>query len=127
MCKWLWRSTRWRRADSRRPSSRSRRRSKAPATTHLKALAYNALGDYYLKSKQPDEAFWHYLRVDAVYTQDREEHARALYNLWKLFESVRGDAQRSNESLEKLEDKSLAGTDYAARAEKETAGDKKTP
>ena len=43
---------------------------------HLKALAYNALGDYYLQNKQPDEAFWQYLRVDAVYNQDREEHAR---------------------------------------------------
>ena len=94
---------------------------------HLKALAYNALGDYYLQNKQPDEAFWQYLRVDAVYNQDREEHARALYNLWKLFESVRGDQQRSNECLQKLEDKSLAGTDYQARALKEGGGAKKAP
>jgi predicted negative regulator of RcsB-dependent stress response len=94
---------------------------------HLKSLAYNALGDYYQRNKQPDEAFWQYLRVDAVYNQDREEHARALYNLWKLFETVRGDQQRSNECLQKLEDKSLAGTDYQARALKETGGAKKAP
>ncbi len=94
---------------------------------HLKSLAYNALGDYYLKTKQPDEAFWQYLRVDAVYNQDREEHARALYNLWMLFESARGDQTRSNESLQKLEDKSLAGTDYQARALKEAGETKKAP
>jgi len=94
---------------------------------HLKSLAYNALGDYYLQNKQPDEAFWQYLRVDVVYNQDREEHARALYHLWKLFETARGDQSRSNESLQKLEDKSLAGTDYQARALKEAAGAKKAP
>jgi len=98
---------------------------KAPGDDNLKALAYNALGDYYQQSKQPEEAFWDYLRVDTLYPQDREEHARALYNLWKLFDSVRGDAGRSRECLDKL--KALTGTDYAARAEKETAGDKKTP
>lgn len=98
---------------------------KNPGDDNLKALAYNALGDYYQQSKQPEEAFWDYLRVDTLYPQDREEHARALYNLWKLFDSVRGDAARSRECLEKL--KGLTGTDYAARAEKETAADKKTP
>ena len=40
----------------------------------LKALAYNTLGDYYQQAKQPDEAFWQYLRVDVLFNQDREEH-----------------------------------------------------
>ena len=57
-----------------------------------------------------------------LYNQDREEHARALYNLWKLFESVRADAQRSKECLKRLKDKSLAGTEYQDRAIKETEG-----
>ena len=35
------------------------------------------------------------------------------------------DQQRSNECLDKL--KAMTGTEYAARAEKETAADKKTP
>ncbi len=39
----------------------------------LKALAYNTLGDYYQQAKQPDEAFWQYLRVDVLFNQDREE------------------------------------------------------
>ena len=98
---------------------------KGAADDNLKALAYNALGDYYQQNKQPDEAFWQYLRVDVLYGQDREEHARALYNLWKLFDSVRADQQRSNECLDKL--KAMTGTEYAARAEKEAGAVKKTP
>ena len=94
---------------------------KASGDDNLKALAYNALGDYYQANKQPEEAFWDYLRVDVLYGQDREEHARALYNLWKLFESVRTDQQRSNECLDKL--KALTGTEYAARAEKEAGAE----
>jgi hypothetical protein len=90
----------------------------------LKALTFNTLGDYYEQAKQPEEAFWRYLRVDVLYNQDREEHARALYHLWKLFDSVRGDAQRSKECLDRLKDKSLDGTDYQARAVKEEGGAK---
>lgn len=93
----------------------------------LKALAYNALGDFYQKSKQPEEAFWQYLRVDVLYRQDPEEHARALYNLWKLFDSVRADQSRSKECLERLKGKDFAGTDYQARAVKEAGEEKKTP
>ncbi len=100
---------------------------KASTDDNLRAAAYNTLGDYYQQAKQPDEAFWLYLRVDVLYGQDREEHARALYNLWKLFDSVRGDAQRSKECLEHLKDPSLAGTEYQARALKETEGGAKTP
>ena len=101
--------------------------AKGDGDDDLKALAYNALGDYYLKSNQPDEAFWQYLRVDALYNQDREEHARALYNLWKLFDSARSDPQRARECLEKLKDKSLDGTEYHDLAVKESAGETKAP
>jgi hypothetical protein len=93
----------------------------------LKALGYNALGDFYQQARQPDEAFWQYLRVDVLYGQDREQHARALYNLWKLFGAVRGDPQRSRECLERLKDKGFNGTDYQARALKEAGDEKKEP
>jgi hypothetical protein len=93
----------------------------------LKGLAYNALGDFYQQNKQPEEAFWQYLRVDVLYSQDREEHARALYNLWKLFESVRADQPRARECLDRLKDKSFSGTDYQARALKEAPEEKKAP
>ena len=93
----------------------------------LRALAFNTLGDYYQQAKQPGEAFWQYLRVDVLYSQDPEEHARALYNLGKLFDTVRGDAQRSKECLDRLKDKSLEGTEYQARAIKETEAGTKSP
>jgi predicted negative regulator of RcsB-dependent stress response len=99
------------------------------ATTddNLKALAYNALGDFYQQSKQPEEAFWQYLRVDVLFNQDPEEDARALYSLWKLYDSVRSDPQRRGECLERLKDKRFAGTEYQARALKEAEEEKKAP
>src|SRR5258708_18562999 len=47
----------------------------------VKALAHNTLGDYFAKLKQDEDAFWEYLRVDTLYSEDRIEHARALYHL----------------------------------------------
>jgi predicted negative regulator of RcsB-dependent stress response len=97
------------------------------ADDNLKALAYNALGDFYQQSKQPEEAFWQYLRVDVLFNQDPEEDARALYNLSKLYDSVRGDQQRRSECLVRLKDKRFAGTEYQARALKEAESEKKEP
>ena len=51
----------------------------------------------------------------------------ALYNLSKLFESVRADAQRSKDCLERLKDKSLAGTEYQDRVLKEADAGSKGP
>ncbi|HVS40306.1 MAG TPA: hypothetical protein VMS17_32410, partial [Gemmataceae bacterium] len=101
---------------------------KTAADDGLKAAAYNTLGDYYQQANQPDEALWQYLRVDMLYKQDREEQARALYNLAKLFESVRGDAARSKACLERLKGDAFAGAEYQARALKEeTDGGAKAP
>jgi hypothetical protein len=80
----------------------------------VKCLAHNTLGDYYRKKNQNEEAFWEYLRVDALYPQDRNEHAKALYYLWKLFDEVKKDKVKSTEYLEKL--KLLDGTEYARLA-----------
>ena len=43
--------------------------------------AHNLLGDYYTKKGQQEEAFWHYLRVDALYNEDTEEQAKVLFHL----------------------------------------------
>jgi hypothetical protein len=80
----------------------------------VKCLAHNALGDYYRKKNMNEEAFWEYLRVDALYPQDRNEHAKALYYLWKLFADVKKDKVKSQEYLDKL--KLLEGTEYAKQA-----------
>jgi tetratricopeptide (TPR) repeat protein len=67
----------------------------------LKALAYNALGDCYRSNNKPREALWPYLWVDVIYHQDRQEHAKAMAELAKLFEE-QGDTTRAKEYKEKL-------------------------
>lgn len=84
--------------------------------TSLKASAHNLMGDYYRQKNQDEAAFWHYLRVDALYAQDRDQHARAMYQLMKLFESLYGNRVRAQQYYEKLTDKSLAGSEYYRKA-----------
>lgn len=88
----------------------------------LKAMAYNTLGDYYLKKDAPEDAFWNYLKVDLLYGQDREELARALYHLARLFESVKNDAARGRQCLERL--RQLEGTEYQRKAGAEVKTEK---
>jgi hypothetical protein len=86
---------------------------------NVKGLAHNLLGDYYRHKNQAGEAFWEYLKVDMLYNQDREEHAKALYHLWKLFDKEKNDPMRAAEFLERLRGKPFAGTFYQAQALKE--------
>jgi hypothetical protein len=71
------------------------------ADKNLKGLAYNALGDCYRFNNHPKEALWPYLWVDVIYHQDRQEHAKALAELAKLF-AEQGDAARAQEYKDKL-------------------------
>jgi hypothetical protein len=83
----------------------------------VKGLARNTLGDYYRAKGQAEDAFWQYLWVDVYYNQDREELARALYHLAKLYAEVRKDALRSRECLERLcDEKEFGGLEYHKRA-----------
>ena len=77
----------------------------------------NAFGDYFRARKQDEDAFWHYLRVDVLFAGDKEEHAKALYWLSKLFESVKKDKIKAQECVEKLKSKDLDGTEYGRLAE----------
>jgi predicted Zn-dependent protease len=83
---------------------------------NVRALGHNTLGDYYRAKKQDEEAFWQYLRVDVLYPADREEHARSLYWLSKLFDSVKKDKPKAQECLDKLKSMDFEGTEYAQRA-----------
>jgi predicted negative regulator of RcsB-dependent stress response len=58
----------------------------------LKAVAHNALGDTFLANNQPRDAMWEYLWVDVIYYQDKQEHARAVSQLVKVFEQLKDDA-----------------------------------
>jgi hypothetical protein len=82
----------------------------------VRAAAHNLLGDYYLAKGQPEPAFWEYLYVDTLYTQDRDEHAKALYHLSTLFDKVKRDPARAKQCSERLKDKQFAGTLYQRRA-----------
>jgi hypothetical protein len=82
----------------------------------LKADAYNTLGDYYREKNQSEDAFWNYLRVEVLYPQDRAEHAKALYWLWKLFDKTKNDPVRAEECYHRLADKLYEGTEHHALA-----------
>jgi tetratricopeptide (TPR) repeat protein len=80
----------------------------------VKAMAFNTRGDYFLKMNKPEEAFWNYLRVDTLYGEDREEQAKSLYHLARLFETVKKDPARAQRCREKL--RLLEGTEYQKKA-----------
>ncbi len=75
-------------------------------------MAYNLLGDYYSRKGQAEEAFWNYLRVDAMYNEDIEEQAKALYRLTTLFDKVKKDPIRGKEYADRLQGTRFAGTTY---------------
>ncbi len=88
------------------------------AGNDVRGLAHNTLAEAYLKANKPEDAFWQFLMVDVLYDDDREEHARALYHLSKLFEQVKRDPNRAQECRDRLL-KEYAGTEYQQRALKE--------
>jgi hypothetical protein len=57
--------------------------------------------------------------VDTLYTQDRDEHAKALYHLSTLFDKVKNDRARAKQCADRLKDKQFAGTLYQRRASAE--------
>ena len=84
-----------------------------------RAVAHNLLGDYWLQKGKPEDAFWHYLRVDVLYHQDREEHAKALYQLSKLFDKPKSDLSRAEECRKRLLSSEFDGTIAQRRAKEE--------
>jgi len=64
-------------------------------------VAYNSLGDCYRLNGRPKEALWPYLWVDVIYHQDKQEHAKAIAQLAKLFDE-QGDKARAKLYKDKL-------------------------
>jgi len=82
----------------------------------VKAMAHNTLGESYFKTNRYSDAVWEFLWVDAVFNQDRSQHARALYYLWKTFEQL-NNAERAQECREMLlNDRVFTGTEYQRKA-----------
>lgn len=85
----------------------------------LKAQAYNTLGECLMAGKKSEDALWAFLWVDVMYHQNRQEHARALYHLYKLFKERQDDA-KAKACREKLEkDKQFAGLEYQRKIQTE--------
>lgn len=70
------------------------------ANTLVFANAYNSLGAAYLQQNNLKEAMMAFLHTDLIYTNEREAHAEALYNLaliWpKLEQNDRANRARQN-------------------------------
>ena len=85
----------------------------------VKAVGHNTLGYCLYSQGQAKEALWEFLWVDVVYNQDRAEHAKALYHLWKIF-SEQGNAERAQECREMLlNDRQFTGTEYQVKGARE--------
>jgi tetratricopeptide (TPR) repeat protein len=82
-----------------------------------KALAHNALGECYYKAERYNEALWEFLWVDTVFNQDRNQHAKALFYLWKTFQKLPNNEERAQECRDTLiSDRQFAGTEYQREA-----------
>jgi hypothetical protein len=87
----------------------------------LKAAAYNALGICLYTDNKYQDARWNFLWVDVMFDQDKAEHAKALYYLWKIAEHL-NESRRARESLDLLlNDRQLAGTEYQRKAQSESS------
>jgi hypothetical protein len=85
---------------------------KSTSDNQLRAVLHNLLGELHLKKGANEEAFWHFLRVDALYNEVPEEQARALFHLGTLFDKVRKDPVRGRECHRRLAGKAFEGTRY---------------
>ena len=64
------------------------------------------------------EALWEFLWVDAVFNQDKTQHAKALFYLWKTFEQL-NNQERAIQCRDLLAtDRQFAGTEWQREAMK---------
>ena len=86
----------------------------------VKAAAYNTLGVSHFNAGEFKEARWEFLWVDVVYNQDRAEHAKALYYLWRTFKEL-GEGERAQECLDALlSDRQFVGSEFQVQAQRES-------
>lgn len=85
----------------------------------IKAQAHNAMGECLFKANRYSEALWEFLYVDAVYNQDKNERAKALYYLGKTFEQLNNEERAKECRQTLLNEPQFAGTEFQLRAQKE--------
>lgn len=85
----------------------------------IKAQAHNALGECLFKANRYSEALWEFLYVDTVYSQDKNERAKALYYLWKTFDQLNNEERAKECRQMLLNDAQFAGTEFQLKAQKE--------
>ena len=74
-----------------------------PEDANLMAQAYNALGDCYLQAENPKAAKLAFLHVDLLFSSATTEHARALYELSKLWDQL-GQSSRARDAKKRLKE-----------------------
>lgn len=77
-----------------------------------RAAIHLTRGDFYRLQKKDREAMWDYLWVDTVYFADRQQQAKALYQLMEVFDKM-GDQAKARDCRERLRnDNRLKDTRY---------------
>ena len=84
-----------------------------PEDSKLLAQAYNALGDCYLQAKDQKSAMLSFLYVDVIYSAAPTEHARSLYELTQIWESL-GQTARAQDAKNRLKE-NYPGSRWANR------------
>jgi tetratricopeptide (TPR) repeat protein len=72
-----------------------------PELADLQALAHNTLGDCLRSAGKQKDALFAYLETDILYDQDKEQHARALYQIAQLWRDLKQQA-RADETMSRL-------------------------
>ena len=66
----------------------------------MRAAGHGMIGELYFAADKPRDAMWHYLWVEVVYNQDRDEVVKAVARLSDVFRK-QGDEDRARSYREK--------------------------
>lgn len=72
-----------------------------PEKAGVQAVAHNTLGDCYRASGKLKDALFAYLKTDVLYDKDKEQHARALYEIAQLWRKL-NQAERADDAMARL-------------------------
>lgn len=92
---------------------------KDAADPSVKAMAYNGLGKNFYDQGMLKEARWEFLWVDVAFSQDKAQHAVALYYLWQIYGKL-NEPEHAQECLDQLlNDRQFTGLEYQRKAQSE--------